>query len=344
MKIGRLAVFLGALAAAGAAVWLVGLEREESGTELLFPELTLEELNAVNRVEIIEHGSSPVSVYLSDDGEWLVADHHDHPADTVKVRQLLSEIKDAEKIERKTSLPEHYATLGVADPRNDGASGGQGDGQSDGKGVLLSLKTPDATRALIVGSPSRQMSEGRYVRKPDEAESWLVNVALQLPVAASEWLDVEILHLEPDQVSTIKLTPAEGGTTETLTVVRDKNKRLTVADVPEGKALKDQYKLRQIAAVTDYLKFKNVFPRESDELDLPDERVTASFETKDGLTVTIEAYKDGGGKVYLELDAAGAGGRAEDLKRRFSRWTYEVSSTIYKGLDRRPDDFLKDAS
>lgn len=329
MKAGRLIVFAAALAAAGAAVWLVGLEREAPGAEPLFPELTLDELNAVSRVEIVDRASSPVSVYLAGDGEWLVAERHDHPADVVKVRKLLSEIKDAERIERKTSLPEHYATLGVTDPR------------SDGDGVLLALKGPDATHELIIGSQSRQISEGRYVRKPDEAESWLVNVALQLPASASEWLDVEILHLEPDRVSTIKLTPAEGGDAEAFTVVRDKNKRLTLADVPEGKALKDQYKLRQIAAVVEHLKFKDVFPRESGEVELPDDHVAAAFETADGLTVTIEAYKSDGGKMYLRLAAAGAG--AESLDRRLAGWTYEVSSTVHKDLDRRLNEFLKDA-
>ncbi len=328
MKPAHLTLAAAALAVIGVAVWLLSPEQEETDAAL-FPELTLEVLNKVNHIEVTERSTSVISVYLADDGLWRVPEHHDYPADTVKVRQLLSDIKDAEKVERKTASPEHYAILGVADP------------VAEEGGKLLRFRDADQTWGLIVGNPSRQVSRGQYVRKPDEAESWLVNVNLHLPDTPSEWLDTEVVHVEPNDVSTVTLSHSDG---EPFTVARGTDGQLAIRDLPQGRVLKDAFRLNRILSATDYLKFKQVFPRGNNEVQLPNRHITAQLATLDGLTLTVRAYKTEENDAYFTLDADGTSTQAQTLKLRLSKWLYQVSGSVYENLDKRLDNLLEDAA
>ncbi len=329
MNPARAIVLAAILAVLAVLAWLISTERSDKTDRALFPELTLETLNEIDRIEIAERGAVTGGVYRGDDGLWRVPGHHDHPADIVKIRRLLSDLQGAEKIEQKTSSPEHYAALGVAGPE-----------AGEGGGKLLTLKDASESRQLILGNPSRQVSGGRYVRKPDEAESWLVNAGFELPAAPAEWLDKDIVHLEPSEVVKATITHAGG---KPFTVARGGDGELGIADLPKGRVLKNAFNLKQIASVTDYLQFKSVFPSAGHDIALPKKYITVKIVTANELTLVIKAYKAKDDKTYFMLDADGTSEQAKELKQHLSAWLYEVSSTIYNNVDKRLDDFLKDA-
>ena len=328
MSVSKLTTVVAAtLALAGVAVWLNYVDRQDEGEQYLFPELTLEILNAVARVEMLD-GDSAIHIHRAEDGTWRVTEHYDHPADTVQIRQLLSQLKDAVKIEQKTSSAEHYARLGVADADRD-----------EGGGRLLKISTAEQSWQLLIGDPSRQVADGRYVRKPDEAASWLVNAALQLPEAADQWLDQDIVHLEPSEVSTITVTALEAE--QPFVISRDRQGKLGILDLPEGKALKDAYKLNRVAAVADYLKFKAVFPRNDHGIELPERHITLRLMTEDDLKLTVLAYKTETGDSYFTLDAEGHSSRTAALQERLRGWLYQVSNSVYSSIDQRLNDLTK---
>lgn len=319
----RLVVLLAILAVAVAAVWLSTPKKEDGASRLLFPELTIEYLNTVNQITIARHGSSPVSVHLAEDGVWRVAQHYDYLANTVSIRNLLLTLADAEIVEQKTSLPDYYAQLDVADLE-----------AGEGSGKLLTLRTADEEFGLIVGKRSRQVSGGQYVRKPGEADSWLINKSFDLPTATGRWLDKEMIHLEPDSVSTVTLVPPDD---KPFTVIRDDNNELTIENLEEGKVLYQKERLRGIMSVTDYLYFKDVIPR--DKIELPEEHIKLNIKASGGAIVDIKAYETADGKAYFVADSNSAPHR-----KNFAGWAFEVPHSVYENIDKRLDDFLAEPS
>ena len=319
----RLAVLLVVLAVASAAVWMLNSGQQDREEEPLFPELGIESLNAVNVMEILRHGSSPINVYLADDDTWRVAEHYDYPANTVKIRELLFSLQDAKKIEEKTSLPEYYAQLGVADLDAE-----------EGSGKLMTLKTPDGEFGLIVGKASRQVNDGQYVRKDGEATSWLVDVRFDLPADTVKWLDTEMIHLEPDTVSTVMVTHSDDG--ESFTVARDDKGDPIIPNLAEGQVVYQKEKLNRVIMVTDHLYFKDVLPQ--DEVQLPEEHIRLYVQTNENAFVDIKAYETDDGKKYFIADT-----NSTPQKQNFAGWAFEVPDTVYSGANQRLDDFLTTA-
>ena len=323
----RQIILLIILIVAGVAIWMLNSQQEEYIDPALFPGLTLETLNTVNRIEITESATPTVSIHLAADSLWRVTESYDYLADTTRIRQLLFDLQEAQKIEQKTSLPEHYAALGVADPIAE-----------TGGGKLLMLKNPEQSWELIIGKQSKQVSDEQYVRKLDESETWLIDKNLQLPIEPDKWLDTEIIHIEPSEISTMLISHFNDD--EPFTVVRDKKAQLTIKDLPEGKVLDNQFKLKRIASVTDYLQFKNVFPRENHEVKLPDTFIKANIMTHIGKSLEIKAYMSEEGNAYFMLESEES---TQPGELNFSRWLYEVSKPIYDNLDQSLDEFTKDA-
>ena len=285
---------------------------------MLFPDLTIDSLNAVNAMEVTQRNSSPITVYLADDGSWRVAEHYDYLANPVKIRELLENLKDAKKIEEKTSLPEYYATLDVADPDAE-----------EGSGKLMMLKAPDGEFGLIVGKPSRQISNGQYVRKYGESASWLINARFDLPADTIKWLDKEMIHIAPDTVSTITVTHSD----DSFTIIRDDKGEATIQNLAEGQVIYQKEKLNSVIMVTDHLYFKNVLPQS--EVKLPEEHIRLYIRTNEGAFVDIKAYKTEDGGNYFIADT-----NSTPHKQNFSGWAFEVPGTVYAGVNQRLDDFL----
>ena len=331
MKSARWIIIAAALVVAVVAAWLSVSEPAPEAAPALFPELTFEALDGIERIEIGAGETPEVSIYRDHDhGVWRVAEHHDHPADVLQIRRLLSDLKDARKLERKTSSPEYYARLGVADP----GSGDNGDG-----GKLLALTGANETRRLIVGKRSRQVS-GQYVRAADEETSWLIDVRLRLPTAPEQWLDTRIVRIAPGEVLTVTLT--HPGDRKPFTVTRTADGGLGLNDLPEGGVVEDQSALERIVAVAEDLKFRRVHQRADHSIELPDEHITAHITASDQLELTLNAYKNDA-DAWLTLNAAGTGERADALKPHLSKWLYEVSPTVYDNLDKRLSDLVGDA-
>lgn len=357
-------ILIALLLAAGAMWWTAQQDRQAGAApeaSRLFPELTLETLNALDRVALT-HQSARLELRRQD-GVWQVADFHDHPADPVAMRKLLTAALEAEKVEGKTAKPEHYARLGVEDP---------GPGASS---RLLELAGDAGEWRLIAGNNSPQIDDGQIVRKPDEAQSWLINRRLSLPADPQAWLDEQIVHLEPDGIRSAFIETRQAGTPVALARA-ERGKELAMAD---GASIKAAHLARQITAVPEYLRFKAVEPRENAPPS-GDERLRAEYETFDGLRITLELYKhaiappaappaaelesaDEDAEDATEEEAeppppivevrllasAGATGsaspevaaRAAALNANFARWVYTISDFLYANLNRTEADLMK---
>lgn len=337
-------VVLAVALAAVAAVVFVGMEDDRGGGRgALFPDLNMEAVNEVASIEVRSAGGGQARLARNEQNLWQVVDKDNHPADTAKIRNLLLALSEAEKVEEKTSQPGQYAQLGVGDMDAD-----------TGAGVLVQWSNAQRQWGLILGNPSRQLSEGQFARIEGEAASWLINRRLSPDADPQAWLDKRVVHIEPADLHRIVINRKEG---EPLEVVRDKRgEPLKLAAMPEGGELKDPGMLNRIAATVDYLDFREVYPRK-DDFALPDTAIRAVFTTFDGLEIVVQAYRVGE-SLYAVIGAqhneevmeqfsaaqdkrAEVRDRAASLGDHFSQWYYRLQDSLYEPLEATPESLIE---
>src|SRR5689334_19335209 len=117
---------------------------------------------------------------------WTVAERDHYPADATKVRQALVGLAELKLVEAKTSKPDLYQRLEV------------GDVKEGAKSALVGIKDTKGEKMgeLIVGKrrPDRlgAGTDGIYIRRPGEAQSWLAQGSLDLTGEAKDWLDKKV--------------------------------------------------------------------------------------------------------------------------------------------------------
>jgi hypothetical protein len=170
--------------------------RETQGGSLL-PTLAAE-MNSITAVSV-RKGSPAPSLTVHKTGDlWTVAERADYPADVAKLRKLLLALRDAKIIDEKTADPGRYADLGVEDPAQAGSIA-----------VEVTVATPAATHALIVGKP---VGEGNFVRRTGEKQSYSVEPAISLETEPRFWIDSRFIDAATALIQSIEVKPAGGPT------------------------------------------------------------------------------------------------------------------------------------
>ncbi len=366
---------LGILAAALVVLALLavyGQRRDASppsrSGELLLPQLEAA-LDRIDRVHIAVAGDETVATLERGADAWALAERHGYAADIVKIRGVLRGLADAKIVEEKTSNPAYYDRLGVSDIDTPNA-----------RGVQVAAFTGDEPIvSVIVGDPA---GGGRhYVRVAGERTSHAVDVELDVPRNARDWLDRTILDVPSSQIASVTIEHPDG---ETLRMSKDGagQTNFDVDDVPEGRELSYPGVANSIAGALRDLKLDDVRPA-SEDTDADAAATTATFRTFDGLVVvatTVErdgerwvrfsaaadapAAESSGADGSGEAEAATAGDaeagdgtaggdaastaadvaeRADAIRARVAGWEYRIPSYQTDQLTRRIEDLLRAA-
>lgn len=327
------------------AIAIVFIVREERGT-ISYPKLyvdpiskTVKDIDLVNAVSF-KHKQQTLRINRTSNGVWEVAEKNNFPADVVKIRKLFTALIEAQKIEQKSSRPEDYVRLGVADSNAD-----------DGAGTLLGLTEPEKQWEIVLGKTPQHLNQGQYVRIPESGESWLINRRIDTDLTVNSWLDKQIIHIDPEQLHKIEVV-RDGQ--DALAIVRDqKSGKLELINLSDDRQLKSDFVLQQLASVVDYLSFKEVFVKD-DNFVLPKQHIHATFTAFDGLEFTMRVYQvheDAYALLEVNYDEKVAEKFAtneeakEDIlilndyrSQLYSDWYYQLLTPTYDALDVNLDD------
>jgi hypothetical protein len=133
---------------------------------------------------------------------WTLTDKGGYPVDPATIRPILSALVDLKTVEPKTERPKLYDRLDLGTP---------GDKGSEAKSVDLADGNGADIVKLIVGRRRYGLAgndDGIYVRKPDEARTWLAAPAFDLPADAMSWIDRKLVDIDADRIKSVSLTPA----------------------------------------------------------------------------------------------------------------------------------------
>lgn len=341
---------LAAVAAAGSVYWRATSHALPPTPTALFPDL-LERVNEVARVDVAT-ASGSFSIRKGEGERWGMVEKDDYPVRYETVKQAVVGVAGMRPIEAKTVNPERYGKIKVLDPREDA-------GTEFEKGVLLRFATADDREiaAVIVGKTRSLQTSSRegwfYVRKADEARSWLVAARLDAADKAKGWLDVDVPRLERHRIRAVANRRPDGATVE-VSRTDPEQTDFKVDNIPEGKEMIHDTAANSFASALGYITFDDV--KRAGSVDFS-ESVTADYHTFDGLVLSVEVANLGDkwwARFHAGFDPEGVrvDGLSEESKqkmksadevkaeveainKRFADWAYNIPRF-------KADDFTTD--
>lgn len=295
----RRLLILGVLAvvALGVGLWISRGSTSSSSAELnapLFPALA-KELDSVTAVRLFKAGDVKLVELQRGDSGWTVAERFGYPADGSKLRKLLLDLAEAKVVEEKTSNPQNYATLGVEDSSQQGATG-----------LRIELAGVSKPVNVIVGKVAPG-AKSHYVRRAGEAQSWLVNRALDTSATADAWLRKEVIDVSADRVQSASIA-LKGAKSYSAAKTGRAAANFDVAGLPKGKELSSPAAANGFATALAGLTLTDVRPASDFAAESADG--TADFKTFDGLAVHVDGWKKDD-KRYITIKTSFDAGQAQ---------------------------------
>lgn len=247
-----------------------------------------EHVNDTGKITFTAANSQPVVTLERSDKGWKVAQRAGYPADVGKLREFLLKLADASLVEQKTANKDRYADLGVDDVSS-----------ATAKGILVDIEGLTKPVRFIIGTFNGQ-GGGTFVRRVDEAQSWLAKGTLTPEKNPAEWLAKDLPSVAGDRIASVTLTRPDGKNVRAFKKA-PADARFEVADIPKGRELSSEVVASGLGAVLSELRIDDVAA--ASEVTAPAQAIKARYVAFDGLMVDATAWKVGE-KGYVMLHAS----------------------------------------
>ena len=181
---------------------------------------------------------------------------------------------------------------------------------------------------------------GTYVRKPGDAQTWLANADLDVPVAVRDWVQPGVLDIPAAKIAKVTVEiPGE----EPLMIARDAADatKYALVGMPEGKKLKEGAGIDAIVRAAGNIELEDVRkPR-------PRRRRRCEHRQDRGRRRPGRhaAAAQGGRGHWVSLEATGAEGdakkTAEDITTRTQGWEFKVPAHKAQSILKRRADLFE---
>lgn len=248
---------------------------DSEASNWLLPELH-GHVNDVNRIALSGAEGKPIATIERGEDGWAVTNKGGYPADLGKLREFLLKLSDATRVEQKTANSDRYADLDVGDVT-----------ATDAKGVLVELDGLAKPVKLIVGKVDAHGS-GTYVRRADDAQSWLASGSFVPDHDTANWLQRELADIAADRIAEVTITHADG---KAVHLAKDAkgDANFELADVPKGREAGADYALNGPASLLSGLRFDDVLPAAGTPP--ADDALKAHLVGFDGLVIDVVAWQ-----------------------------------------------------
>lgn len=224
--------------------------------------------------------------------KWVLPGKGGFPADSARVRDMLRAFANARIIEAKTSKPELYDRLAVEDPDADKSAATLVTIKDSGGKVLCSVIMGRAQLDAAGASPLDDAAGPKnFVRRAGEAQSYLVSGDFHFEANTKEWVVRSLEDLRPERVREVRVL--KGDTVEAgISRLTSSETKYTLAQMPDGRKLKDDFILNRLANSLAGVTFDDVAKADTVDLSVPD---ASTLEVKcfDGLVIRARGVKKG---------------------------------------------------
>lgn len=309
--------------AAFALVERAAIEAPKYPPQTFFPGLA-GELNQATHIRVVSKKYGAFNVVFVPVKGWVLPDRGNYPASFEEVRKTLVGLAALETVEPKTARADwfHYVDL---------------DAPPKGNGVLIELSNDKGVRlAALIAGKSEDIGDnsgavGLFVRKPDEAQSWLVRSPFDPRANPSDWMDKKVMDVDRSRIREAEIRPASG---PAYTVSREKpgDADFALAPMPRGRELAYPGSPDGVAAAIAGFSFDDIKPSSDFDFTAGASRVVTR--TFDGLIVTADTIKQGEdywARVYANSvpGKPDAAKEANEINAHAAGWAYKLDP--YRG-------------
>lgn len=309
----RKLAIVAALLVAGLLIVNLNLtDNGSTGGDLFLPDLK-GKINGIEKITISASADRPKVSIAKEDGNWVVVERQNFPANTAKLRQLLLALADAKTLEPKTSNAARYSQLGV-------------EGGESPASTTVTISGTDLDIAVIIGNEAQ--TSYRFARIDGDTQSWLINVSPEIPEEVGEWLNDDVIDIAASAVRSVSIRHADG---EQLRIFKEAtdDADFQVDGIPEGRELTYPSAANGIGGVLDGMTLDDVMGTASFEGEAV---ANTRFEMFDGSEVVIDTYGIDD-QHWISIAETGS----DDI-----RWLYRLPEYKTNLLMRRWDDILKE--
>jgi hypothetical protein len=324
---------LAAVIHASANSWVPGA----ASGDKLFPVLPRDAARAA--IVTITQGSKSIAIERNGDN-WSLKDRGGYPASAEKIRALLLRLANAEIVDAKTRNPERHNMLDLGDPK-----------APDAKSRLITV-TDDKGRSLvdiIVGKrSSEQLGTGKggtYVRRPNQNETWLVNVELDPTPAVPFWVDTTMFETHVGKAKGVTVEIPGEKPIEVVKAPEGKIATWTIANIPEGMKLKYDYAGDDMLNAFSRMELEDV--RRAVQMP-PGVKPTgvSTYRDDKGLEIIATVYGTGDDR-WMKIMAKGTEGdpktEADKINEKVKDWDYKIGTWKLDQMFKKPDELFEKA-
>ncbi|MBK1877377.1 DUF4340 domain-containing protein [Pelagicoccus mobilis] len=349
MNLNKLYISTAALAVAAGITYFINnadnsqKEDPRVGTSII----SNEDLDKVSTLEMISGNESLTFQYDSTVSAWLLQEKYALPADSQKVTDLVTQLKEA-KLERVASRnPKRIADFGFE--------------------VDYINLIDDSDKSVLSLDLGRETESGKQlVRFADEEVAFISSESFSVDGDPVSWLEKELLSVERDEIRSANFKLENG---DTLAVTRESDEAdwTSVDTLPEGKQL-DQGAITRALNRLVSIRFTNLADlTDPDYVAAKSHSYTIDYTLADGTTYTVlagqrpevrvekevETTNDAGETVTemqeeVETDAGSvfvvlSSSKSDDpINEYMSRTAFTASSTLYTAAPESLDTLLAD--
>ena len=261
--------------------------RPAAGAGLMFEGL-LGKVNSVASIEVDDGGDGFTLTRTAE--SWGIAEKSNYPVRFDLVKNVIMGVAELELVASKTKDPARHGALGLNDPEaEEGAS----------IGLILADDTGATLANLLVGKTVRAGGEPRYVRRPNEDQTWLSKGAIDVGKKPLDWVEIMLTEIRHDRVRKIAFTHPDGDRS-VLERMDQSDFDFIYMDIPDGMRALDPSKLNSVGGALAFLSMRDVRSASTLNFD-PTEAVVTRFETWDGVVVTVTSI-DVDGKKWAQFE------------------------------------------
>ena len=315
---------------------------------LVFGDL-LDKIDAVTKV-VVKDNNRETAVARGENGIWRVTASDQYPANLAQVEKSILQLAQLRYLEKKTANKTRYERLHLEEL-------GKKDSQT--RRIRLLDINGKALADLFVGKKRNNLpgpvSEGEYVRKPDEGQTWLVRGEIDFETKLTSWLQNSILNIREEDILRAEIHHP-GGEVVRVSKNNSDDRNFILHDIPEGKKLRYDSDPNNIANVPENLEMLDARKARRLEFSL-DKTLTAKYTSRNGLEAKLSLVtigKDDWLKVEVtakprspafgEIDQQSAVQIAKRVAERTKGWAFKIKAFKAERLRRGAAEMLVDKS
>lgn len=331
---GLILSLLGALAAASAAAayWVLvrAAPPAPPAAERLFVLLDDAAIQRVGKIRITYGlglaGVQRLNFERQADGGFTITEYDSYPADAGALARMLAALQRLQPIERKTARPEWHRRLGLGAPQELGQAIQLeiwDDGGRELAGLLIGKKQQSEGARALSGARAETLAEEHfYVRRVNEAQSFLVRSAWRVPREPEDWLSQTLPWLAAEEVQRVRLR-AESGAVRDFTRTAPDLPFADAAGVLSAVQAENLFQALRGLRVVRVARAERLAERGAPSAQL-------QLESFDGEQLTLEMRRVGP-LSQLRFGARGTA-RAQAWQERYRPWIYMVQASAVAPL------------